>query len=459
MKKGLKLFATGFVAMTAMANYVSAESVKIGDKEYDTLKDAVDAVEVCTTETCEITTINVVEDHTTSGIKIASGKYITIDLGGYTVNFDEPTVGSTGTETQDMQILKDSTIAIKNGKMVSSDSEKSKMFIQNYANLTLENVEIDATNEQNLYAVSNNSGDVNIIGSTSIKAKKVAFDVCGYSTYTIGPKVVVNTTGTIEGDIEVTKDAKAANERPLSLLIKNANHIGNISIQEGLEDNVTIEKGTYTDEVANDVIEPAEGFGAYNTITKDGEYRVVVEEEAKVEEGYFGLGFTEEGFEEVFGEEEGFEEVSKLINEALGDKYKAAIYYELVYGDLINDNFVLGTEITDKLDNKVKVTLDVPKTIEELKEGYTRKYSVIRIHENDDNKFESSVLPATEKDGKVTFETDRFSTYVLAYEDVKNEIKTENPKTGDNMLTYFVASIISVVGLMLTTLKITKKSK
>ena len=455
MKKGLKLFATGFVAMSALALHVNAEemSVKIGSEEYATLKDAVEAVEVCTAtaEECETTTINVVEDHATSGIKIASGKYITIDLGGYTVNFEEQTVGSKGTETQDMQILENSTITIKNGKMVSSDTEKSKMFIQNYANLTLENVEIDATNEQNLYAVSNNSGDVNIIGTTSIKAKRVAFDVCGYSTYTIGPKVVVNTTGTIEGDIEVTKDEKAANERPLSLLIENANHIGEISIQEGLEKNVIIKNGTYTDAVANDVIVPAEGSSAFEIITQEGEYKVVVAEDTKVEEGYFGLGFERETLEQM----EETKEVLELVDKALADKYTAAIYYEIVYGNLLNDSFVLDTEVSE-LEETIKVTLDIPETIEELKEGYTRKYSVIRIHENKDGEYETTILPAIEKDGKVTFETDKFSTYVLAYEDVKD---TKNPNTGDNMLVYFAAAVMSVIGLALTTLRITKKQK
>lgn len=445
MKKKLLGLTVGLLA--ALPIFVNAEeaSVKIGEKTYETLKEAVEAVEVCTTTNCETTKITVVADHTTPGIKFESGKYIEIDLGGFTVTFKEPTVGSKGTETQDMQILKNSTITFKNGKMVSSDTEKSKMFIQNYANLTLKDVEIVATNEQNLYAVSNNSGDVSIEGTTSIKAKKVAFDVCGYSTYTIGPKVVVNTTGTIEGTIEVTKDKTAANERELSLVIKNANHIGEISIQEGLEKNVTIENGTYTDEAAKEVIVPAEGSEAYEIITLEGEYKVIIAEESKVEEGYFGLGFTEEGFEAVFGGEEEYEEVVGLIDEKLAKNYKAAIYYEIVYGDLVNNSLVKGTEVTEELKEAIKVTLDIPETVEKLKEGYTRKYVVIRIHENKDGEFEADVLPATAKDGKVSFETNKFSTYVLAYEDVKT---TTNPETFDGISLYMIIASVSLVGLV-----------
>ena len=251
MKKKVLGLMMAFLAATPVFVNAEGNAVKIGETPYATLKDAVEAVEVCAEETCETTTINVTADHETSGIVFPSGLDIVVELGGYTVSFLPPTVGSAGTETIDMQILKDSDVVFQNGKLVSSDSEDSKMFIQNYANLTIKDVEIVATNEENLYALSNNSGDVNIIGKTSIKAKRVAFDVCGYHAggYPVGPKVIVNTTGTIEGTIEVTRDGGTAT-RELELVIENINHVGEMSIQEGLENNVTVEGGSYTDENA-----------------------------------------------------------------------------------------------------------------------------------------------------------------------------------------------------------------
>lgn len=248
MKK--KVLGLMMATLAMLPVFVNAEegSVKIGDKTYATLKEAVEAVEVCETNSCETTTITVLEDHETSGIKFESGKYLSIDLGGYTVTFVEPTVGSAGTETNDMQLLKDSEITFQNGTLVSSDTENSKIFIQNYADLTLKDVEIIATNELNQYAVSNNSGEVSIEGTTSIEATNVAFDVYGwYTSYQDGPQVTVDTTGTIDGDIEVTADS-ATTTKELSLVVKNINHVGEIYIQEGLEGNVTIEAGSYTDQ-------------------------------------------------------------------------------------------------------------------------------------------------------------------------------------------------------------------
>jgi len=78
--------------------------------------------------------------------------------------------------------------------------------------------------------------------------------------------------------------------------------------------------------------------------------------------------------------------------------------------------------------------------------GFTRKYVVIRVHYNEETQeYETTVLPATEKDGTVTFETDRFSTYVLAYEDVKT---TTNPPTFDGISLYMMIAAASLIGLV-----------
>ena len=87
------------------------------------------------------------------------------------------------------------------------------MIIQNYANLTLENMTIDATNIAHngdpgtpRYAVSNNCGTVEFKGNTTIKAPVAgdfAFDVCKSGSYS-EPKVTWNSTGSVTGKIELT---------------------------------------------------------------------------------------------------------------------------------------------------------------------------------------------------------------------------------------------------------------
>ena len=148
-----------------------------------------------------------------SGDGIVIDKDVTIDLGGYTYTIDGTPVGSTGTKTLGFQILKDNNVTIKNGK-VEVATDAVKMLIQNYANLTLEDVTVDGTGSANmLYVLSNNSGEVAITGATNITAPEgaVAFDVYDYTAggYTV-PTVKVDTTGTITGAIEVSETATLA---------------------------------------------------------------------------------------------------------------------------------------------------------------------------------------------------------------------------------------------------------
>jgi hypothetical protein len=85
------------------------------------------------------------------------------------------------------------------------EGKEVKMLVQNYANLTLTDMNLVDDTDHILYALSNNSGTVNINGATNITTDKVAFDVCKYASYA-APTVNVNTTGIIEGKIEVTAE-------------------------------------------------------------------------------------------------------------------------------------------------------------------------------------------------------------------------------------------------------------
>ena len=177
----------------------------IGDVKYETLQDAVNAA-----GTAE-TTISLLTDAATdgvisgNGVKVPSGSNITFDLNGLTYDASGVTVGSTSTETQGFQLLQNSNITFKNGTLKAT-SPTAQMVIQNYSNLTLEDVNVDGTGLSGwAYALSNNCGTINLTGSTSITAKEGgrAFDTCKFSSYAI-PTVNINTTGVISGPIEAT---------------------------------------------------------------------------------------------------------------------------------------------------------------------------------------------------------------------------------------------------------------
>lgn len=204
-------------SMASMTAQADAAICKSGEQTYDSLQDAVDAAGSTPV------TITLLETTEGPGVKVPSGRNITFDLGGYTYTFTDSLVGSSGTETNGFQLLKDSTITIQNGTIKAGSS--AKIMLQNYADLTLNNVTLDVRGSENCqYVSSNNNGTVNITGSTSIYAAEgqAAFDVYywpkdGYNKV----NVTVNTTGTISGRIEYGGDGSNGIAQNAKLYLKN----------------------------------------------------------------------------------------------------------------------------------------------------------------------------------------------------------------------------------------------
>lgn len=193
-------------------NFVYQSVAKVGETYYTTLAAAVDAA------TVENNTVTLLRDAEGKGVVI--NKNVTIDFGGHTYTFNEG-VGSTGTPSNGFQILKDNEVTLKNGKLqVSSEENVAKTFytiIQNYANLTVEDMTLDGTyldkwstveNNWDSYTLSINSGNVDIKGETTIIAnnegsKAFAFDACKYANYS-APVVTLGEEVVIDGKVELS---------------------------------------------------------------------------------------------------------------------------------------------------------------------------------------------------------------------------------------------------------------
>ena len=247
-----------------------------GDK-FETLQEAVNAG----------TTVTLLDDATGAGVVI--NKDITIDFNGktYTVN---QAVGSSGTETLGFQILKDNDVTLMNGTLTSTtpvvSGKEVKMLIQNYANLTLTDMNLVDNTDHILYALSNNSGNVNLDGNTNITTDKVAFDVCKYASYT-EPIVNVNTTGVIAGDIEVTttqqtnlnisggtftveiEEAWCANG---FIPVKNADNTWTVKVGKYVARNTTTGQGYETLRAAVETANAGETITLLQDITLEGGY-------------------------------------------------------------------------------------------------------------------------------------------------------------------------------------------
>lgn len=114
-------------------------------------------------------------------------------------------------------------------------------------------------------------------------------------------------------------------------------------------------------------------------------------------------------------DKEVIEDIEDKVTSVLGEDAK--VQYLDVAIVLKADDKELGT--LNKLEGKITITVAIP---EELKaEG--RTYKVIRNH-NGDVKVLDTVL---NEDGTISFETDRFSTYALAYADAEGSGTNPNP--------------------------------
>ena len=187
---------------TLTTNTAENAAVMVGGKTYETLGAAITAAKAGDT-------IYVLKDiPEAAGIAVPSGKNFTIDFGGHTYTLKDPGAGSAGTESNGFQFLMNSTITLKNGTVrIAEGTTSIKRIIQNYANLTLEDMHFFAEHQADGedYALSFNNGSIIFKGDTDIVTtsdEAIAFDVCKYSSY---PSTNVafdeSYTGTINGKI------------------------------------------------------------------------------------------------------------------------------------------------------------------------------------------------------------------------------------------------------------------
>ena len=219
------------------------------------------------------TIIQLNQDMAGNGVKALDGQDVIIDLGGHTFDVDGQLVGSQGTETNGFQLLKGSKVTFRNGTI---KSKKAKLLIQNYSDLTLEDVTLDATGGVAQYVLSNNHGQVKVLGTSSILAPEGqhAFDVYYWPpAYKDGVNVYVNTTGKIRGAIEYAKSSAATEEAAemyASLVIDNA-ALENSKFETSISNpNMKVARSIFADETAATAWIPA----GYNLVTV-GDYYIV----------------------------------------------------------------------------------------------------------------------------------------------------------------------------------------
>ena len=202
---------------------------KIGDAKYDTLKEAFAAA-------VDGDTITLVQDCDGDGIVVPQSKFntngLTVDFNGFTYDISGNPVGSTGTETLGFQLLKDNKLTFKDGAITTSNHLHVLRVIQNYSDLTLDNMDISMKGAYyDEKTVSNANGTMNIVNGSTVNAPDYswidpsytdssvfggeALTVGTFSTYTAATVNVEDST--INGDLSVDVDNPATSTNTVNL--------------------------------------------------------------------------------------------------------------------------------------------------------------------------------------------------------------------------------------------------
>ena len=220
-------------------------------------------------------------------------KSFTIDFANFTYTIDGEAVGSTGTETQAFHLEwaganeDNHNVILKNGTITSAANNSSQiyMLVQNYCNLTLDNMVLDGSNlvddDTYTYALSNNCGDV-LIHNTTIKTPDgcFAFDSCDYSSYTGVTVTVEGDETNIQGKIELTNPNGGDNNAKIiitggtfsvkpddSYLGTGLAFIGGedgpwtVRVADGMEADASSSGGTASADVGGSFVTDSEGNG------------------------------------------------------------------------------------------------------------------------------------------------------------------------------------------------------
>ena len=152
-------------------------------------------------------------------------------------------------------------------------------------------------------------------------------------------------------------------------------------------------------------------------------------------------------------------ETTELEDKNVSDEVKKSVEDKIKNDDILKDAKVLGyfdinllvkvnddtldekvTELNKEIEVKVDVS-ELVKKLDKVASNKVRKYYVIRIHDG-----KTDVIEATlNDDNTLSFKTDRFSSYTVTYKDVD---APSNPKTLDNINTYIILGVVSLISLI-----------
>lgn len=402
------------------------------------------------------------------GIIVKAGSNVTIDLGGFNVT-------NTGDHT--IKIEKGATVVITGNGNVTNDTN-AKAPVYNDGTVTIKGGTYSRVDSKgNSYYVLLNHGTMTIDGGKYTVENGISslIDNGWYTASQNTSKEMANLTIN-NGTFEMTANDKYIKNDDYGIMIINGGTfnmykpssavISNIGFASGNE-KVVVNDGVFNYYGTGDI--NAKGYAIWDydwsanytdnstTIVKGGTYNLKGDSVAGITNGTLEEGKKEykaiDSDEYIIVKENELvketeitaltentltEEDKKLIDKVVTDKkYILVGNYDIELFKATKDG--LKVEQISETDSDITVKLQLPEDLTKVKDGYKRTYYVIRIHDG-----VTTILDTIDNgDGTISFKTDKFSTYSVAYSDAK----ISNPETSDNIVTYAVILCASIFAL------------
>ena len=138
----------------------------------------------------------------------------------------------------------------------------------------------------------------------------------------------------------------------------------------------------------------------------------------------------------------------ETIAKALGSNKKVGMYLDLAMFKKVGD---AEAQALTQLNKAISITMKVPTELLPESEAQGRVYYIVRMHNGTVDLLDTTF---DAKAGTITFETDRFSDYAIAYSDI-----VTSPATGDTFSTVLWVTLMAVSAMALAVLLIGKKKE
>lgn len=128
----------------------------------------------------------------------------------------------------------------------------------------------------------------------------------------------------------------------------------------------------------------------------------------------------------------------QVLERVLGDAVVGDSFDVTVIKKLIDNNSVTKETPLKELKKPIQLVFEIPSNLPAIEQGYVREFSIIRLHD-----VNGQIIPDILKDedsyeDSISVSSDKFSTYIIIYKDVKKQDSSQGGGSGSYFKTYTI---------------------